>query len=200
MGYYLAGFDVVGVDHEPQPHYPFRFIKDDALEYLYKHGEEFDVVHASPPCQFATRASMQWRKEGRSYPNLIAPTRYLLLHIGVTYFIIENVVGSPLLNPIMLNGAMFGLRVKRDRLFETNFTIPPFQLPSQKGSVPMGRPFDARKGSVFYPVGHFSGVAEARIAMEIDWMNQSELSQAIPPAYTRFIGMALLLHHKGRYG
>ena len=192
MGYYRAGFRVVGVDHRPQPHYPFEFHQADALEYLAEHGAEYDAIHASPPCQFVTRASQQWRVAGKVYPNLIPSTREAIRTTGKLY-IIENVMGAPLLAPIMLTGGMFGLRVKRDRLFETNFRVAPIPQPKQQGpAVKMGRPFDARGGGSFYPVGHFSGVAEAREAMGIGWMTGAELTQAIPPAYTEYIGRQLL--------
>ena len=151
---------------------------------------DFDFIHASPPCQFVTYAASQWRKAGRTYPDLIAPTRQLLQAAGLPY-VIENVPRAPLINPIILTGAMFGLRVKRDRLFECSFDIPSSILPAEEKHGPpvkMGRPFNANLGETFYPVGHFSGVQAAREAMEIDWMTGKELSQAIPPAYTRFIG------------
>lgn len=193
-GYREAGFDyIIGVDIKPQPHYPFPFVQGDALEYVAKHGEWFDAIHASPPCQAYTHAGVQWRKEGREYPDLVAATREALKATRKPY-VIENVLGAPLENPIMLNGAMFGLRVMRDRLFETSFEMPFTLLPCQAKPIKMGRPFDARREGTFWPVGHFSGVQAARETMEIDWMTGNELSQAIPPAYTRYIGQYLLAH------
>jgi len=195
VGYHRAGFEVFGVDNDPKPlrHYPFPHICADALEYCCEHGHEYDAIHASPPCQFATRAGAQWRRAGREYPKLIEQTRAALKATGLPY-IIENVPGAPLENPIMLNGAFFGLRVKRDRLFETNWPIAQPRLPIQEPPVKMGRPFDARRSGTFWPVGHFSGVPEARKAMGIEWMTQGELAQAIPPAYTEWIGKALLAY------
>lgn len=192
VGYYRAGFDVFGVDNDPKPlrHYPFPHVCADALEYVAEHGNEFDAIHASPPCQFVTRAAGQWRKAGREYPDLIQPMRQALKAPGCPY-IIENVRGAPLIDPVMLNGAMFGLRVKRDRLFETNWPIAPFILPPQERPIKEGRPFDVRRPGTFYPVGHFSGVAAAREAMGIDWMTRAELAQAIPPCYTQWIGVQL---------
>ncbi len=191
MGYSRAGFtEIVGVDNRPQKHYPFTFVLGDALEYVAEHGQEFDAIHASPPCQWITRAAMQWRKAGVVYPALLSATREALL--GRLY-VIEQPVGSVLWNPIKLNGAFFGMRVKRDRYFESNVLFSQPLLPPQEAGQKMGRPWDARNGQLFYPVGHFSGVAEARAVMGIDWyMTQGEIAQAIPPAYTEFIGKQLL--------
>ena len=199
VGYHRAGFtEIVGIDNRPQKHYPFSFVQADALEYLSQHGEEFDAIHASPPCQWITRAAAQWRKAGKQYPELVGPTRTLLIKLGRPY-IIEQPVGSVLHEPLLLNGAMFGLRVRRNRYFETRPVIPFHLLPQDERATKTGRPFDARKGQIFYPVGHFSGVAEAREAMGIDWyMTQDEVAQAIPPAYTEFIGKALLAELRRR--
>ncbi len=104
VGYARAGFEVEGVDIEPQPHYPFKFYQADAFDFPL---EGYDAYHASPPCQFASRATQQWRAEGREYINHIPATRVLLIGIGKP-FVIENVVGEPYLkNPLKLNGAFF---------------------------------------------------------------------------------------------
>lgn len=124
-GYRLAGFDVTGVDIKPQPKNPHRFFLADALEFLEWHGHEYDAVHASPPCQEYTKAGKQWRKEGRKYPDLIAATREALQKLGKPW-VIENVPGSPLQNPILLNGSVFEIKVHRPRFFEASF--PPAQL------------------------------------------------------------------------
>ena len=190
MGYYRAGFDdITGVDIAPQPNYPFTFVLGDALEYVTEHGAEFDVIHASPPCQAYSMAGQQWRAEGREYPDLVAETRRLLIETGKPY-VIENVPGAPLINPTVLNGAMFGLLVERTRLFECSFEMPLVLLPQNKKPVKMGRPI--KDGDVIQPVGHFSGIAYAKEQMEIDWMTQGELAQAIPPAYTEFIGRQII--------
>jgi len=191
-GYAQAGFEVVGVDIEPQPHYPYEFHQADALQFIADHGHEFDAIHASPPCQDYTWASIQHKKNGKKYPDLLAPTRDALIKTGLPY-VIENVVGAPLLNPIVLNGLFFGLRVRRTRLFEMNFEIPFFLIPKE------GRSFfrKGRKnkdGDIVVPVGHFSNIAYVRKVMGIDWMNQEELANAVPPAYTEFIGNILLQH------
>lgn len=191
MGYHQAGFDVVGVDINPQPNYPFTFVQGDALEYLGLYGHRYDAIHASPPCQFATEASQVWRAKGKHYENLIPDTREALKKTCKPY-VIENVPGAAkwLINPVYLNGAMFGMLVHRERLFECSFEVPLLLLPQLKKPVKMGRPVKA--GDVIQPVGNFSGVEYARNQMGISWMSQRELAQAIPPAYTKYIGGLLL--------
>lgn len=188
MGYYQAGFEVVGVDINPQPHYPFEFHQADALELLL---DGFDVIHASPPCQAYSKASQQWRKAGKIYPDLIEPTRKLLKASGKPY-IIENVLSAPLINPIVLNGAFFNLKVRRVRAFECNFKMPYIVLPKD-APAPFRRGRPIREGiDAITPVGHFSNVKYAQKEMGIDWMGQKELAQAIPPAYTEYIGKQLM--------
>ena len=191
MGYHRAGFEVVGVDINPQPHYPFEFHRADALEFCAAHWSEFDVIHASPPCQHYTKASKQWRLSGIEYPDLIAETRAALQTTGKPY-IIENVPDSPLINPLWLNGWHFGLLVHRLRGFESSLSVyaPSIELPSDWKPVKMGRPIN--DGDIICPVGHFSGVAYARQQMGIDWMTRDELSQSIPPAYTEWLGRQII--------
>lgn len=189
VGYYRAGFEVVGIDIAPMPHYPFEFHRADALEYCAAHGAEFDAIHASPPCQAYTKSTKQWRAAGRDYPDLISQTRDALTKFCKPY-IIENVPGAPLRNPVLLNGHLFGLFVHRPRLFECNFDIPLVLLPQGEKPIKMGRAVSS--GDVIQPVGHFSGADYARSQMGIDWMTVSELAQAIPPAYTEFIGSHLM--------
>jgi len=187
VGYARAGFEVVGVDIDPQPHFPFEFHQGDALTYPL---EGFDAYHASPPCQAYSMAGQQWRAKGIEYPDLIGQTRELLKATGLPY-VIENVLGAPLLNPVKLNGAMFGMRVRRTRLFETSFSMPLILCPKEeRSSFRTGRP--VREGDIVTPVGHFSNVPYIKRQMGIDWMTAAELSQAIPPAYTEFIGKYLL--------
>lgn len=188
-GYAQAGFDVTGVDHEPQPRYPFRFVQADALEYVEAHGHEFDLIAASPPCQ-AHMTLRHWTK--REYPDLIPATRAALVATGKPY-IIENVPGAPLVNPITLCGSMFGLRVIRHRIFECNPLIwwPPGRCSHPKGAV--GRRGNEGTREWITVTGHFSNIPKARAAMGgLDWMNQAELAQAIPPAYTRWLGEQML--------
>jgi DNA (cytosine-5)-methyltransferase 1 len=188
MGYSRAGFEVVGVDIKPQPHYPFEFHQADALDVLKDSGlsEDFDAIHASPPCQAYTNAQ---RIRGREHPDLIGPVRELLHAIGLSY-VIENVPGAPLRDPTLLCGAMFSLGVYRHRLFETSFPLP-FSIHAHgQRQAKMGR----RSGpdEVIQVVGHFADVGTARRAMGIDWMTRDELAQAIPPAYTEWIGRQLI--------
>lgn len=188
MGYHRAGFEVVGVDIAPQPHYPFEFVQGDALEYLAEHGHEFDAIHASPPCQAFTRAQ---KIMGNTHPDLVEPTRDALVRLGRPW-IIENVEGSPLRDPVMLCGTMFsGLRVYRHRLFESNVLL---SAPEHGAHVAplrkMGRPPQA--GDFMHVVGNFSGVDYARDAMGIDWMVRDELREAIPPAFTEHLGRQLM--------
>ena len=212
MGYSRAGFEVVGVDHLPQKHYPFEFHQADALEYLAEHGREFDVIHASPPCQrFSTMRKGRWRD--REHQDLIFPTRVSLLKQGRPY-IIENVPGAPLVDPLTLCGTMFGLQTKhgsqlrRHRICECTFPValtPPCQ--HQIGASVIGvygggqHPQRRRIPKTIGVYGHSGGsskrdyldfscftVNDRRAAMGIDWMTGAELSQAIPPPYTEWIG------------
>lgn len=187
-GYARAGFEMTGVDIEPQTRYPFRFVLSDALEYVEAHGHEYDFIHASPPCQAHTSLRGRW---GREYADLISVTRAALIATGKPY-IIENVPGAPLLNPITLCGSMFGLKVIRHRLFETSPVIwwPPGQCEHPFGAV--GRQGHRAKGEWMTVTGHFSDVPKAQRAMGIDWMTQSELAQAIPPVYTQWIGEQII--------
>lgn len=196
MGYYQAGFEVVGVDIKPQPRYPFKFIQADALEFIAANGHKFDVIHASPPCQsYSVSAPLS----NGNHPRLIEATRAALIATERPY-VIENVPGAPLLNPIILNGAMFGLLVHRNRLFELSINIPFFLLPPTGKPVKMGRKI--KRGDIIQPVGNFSGVEYAREQMGIGWMTQKELAQAIPPAYTKWIGEQLIaiLKRQPNYG
>lgn len=180
---------MTGVDIEPQPKNPHTFVLADALEYVKAHGHEYDAIHASPPCQAYTKACKQWRKQCRDYPDLIAATREALSATGKPW-VIENVPGAPLRNPILLNGSTFGIKVHRPRLFEASFPLEQPDTPPMK-PVKMGRPI--REGDIVQPVGHFSGVRYAAREMGLPWMGQSELAQAIPPIYTQWIGNQLMI-------
>ncbi len=195
VGYHRAGFDVVGVDVKPQPNYPFEFHRADAMTYPL---DGFDAIHASPPCQAYSAGRNIWkgRLPDDRHPDLVPPTRARLTAAGVPY-VIENVIGAPLVNWTMLCGDMFGLGVKRHRLFETPFVIwnPPIcrqQHPDFFVSV-FGDGAKARKTGRGFPKTNVVH-ADASAAMGIDWMKRDEMSQAIPPAYTAFIGEQLLEH------
>lgn len=192
-GYRRAGFDVTGVDNQPQPKNPHRFILADAVAYLAEHGHEYDCVHASPPCQAFTKAQ---RLRHRLHPDYIAPVRELLLSLGKPY-VIENVPGAPLNNPVELCGTMFGLRLYRHRLFETNWPlVAPAHPKHVAPQVKMGRP--AAAAQMIQPVGNFSGVAEARSVMEMPWASRDGLREAIPPVYTEYVGTQLMTLHRAR--
>ena len=184
MGYHRAGFDVVGVDIEPQPRYPFEFHQADALSYPL---DGFDAYHASAPCQDHTPLAALVGSHGTGW--MLAATRERL---AGRVFVLENVPGAPMRTDLMLCGKMFGLRVKRHRLFETHgfAAVAP---PHPRHTVPTAskqrrqRWAEGWDVSVTGDVGTYLGPE----AMGIDWMTGNELSQAIPPAYTELIGKAL---------
>lgn len=193
MGYDRAGFDVIGVDIEPQPSYPFEFVHGDAIEYLERHGREFDAIHASPPCQRYSVAR-HIHQSGNRHPDLISPCRDELRQTGRPW-IMENVRGAPMQSAILLCGLMFGLRVLRHRLFESSLVLLAPDHPRRpKGNLTnscLGYS-TGREGFVCVAGHNFVREAGAR-AMGIDWMkSRHELAQAIPPAYTEFIGRQLL--------
>jgi DNA (cytosine-5)-methyltransferase 1 len=195
-GYDLAGFDVTGIDKDPQPRYPYRFIQGDAVAFIREHGAEFDFIHTSPPCQHDSECQ---RIQGRHHPDLIAPTRAALETTGRPW-VIENVRGAvpKLHRPVMLCGGMFGIATYRHRFFETGggFTLttpphPEHTAPQAK----MGRPIPP--GHFGQYVGNFSGVPQARTVMGVPWMNRDGIRECIPPAYTRWIGQAALAQAAG---
>lgn len=188
----MAGFYVVGLDIDPQPNYiGDEFIQADALEYL-AHADlsRYAAIHASPPCQgYSSTRHLQ----GNDHPLLIEPVRELLRASDKPY-VIENVKGAPLApDAVMLVGSMFGLMTMRPRLFECSFSVP-FVLapPPAARHAKMGRP--PKEGEYVHVVGHVSNVPYCRDAMGISWMTQAELADAIPPAYTHWIGEHLMQH------
>lgn len=189
MGYHLAGFDVVGVDHNPQPHYPFEFIRADVLMLEPTFVAAFDAIHASPPCQRYSQAA-KLHANSTTHPDLVEPTRAMLDASGLPY-VIENVVGAPLETGIVLCGTMFGLPLIKHRCFEGNFPLFTLLPPCNHTNV--------------YDPWHGAGrsAEKFRAAQETPWIPSSggasrkrgetgDLSNAIPPAYTRFIGGELL--------
>ena len=187
MGLKQAGFDVTGVDIEPQPDYPFRFVQADALAFDLS---GFDFVWASPPCQAFTA----YKRNARVRPslNLIPQTRQKLEASGLP-FVIENVVGAPLRDPVQLCGSSFGLDVRRHRLFETNFRVdaPPCD---HEWQTPRFTPASNRKNlRRTVEVGVWRIPLDVqRKAMGIDWLPLKKLSQAVPPAYAKFLASAWL--------
>lgn len=186
MGYHLAGFEVVGVDIAPQPNYPFEFHQVDALEFSWK---EFDAIHASPPCQAYTTMSKVWK---RDHPDLVAETRDYLTDSGLPW-VIENVPGAPVWPDIVLCGTQFGLgangrELRRHRLFESNFALTQDE-PCRHETRPLGV---YGHGGGQQTRGYMGTADECREAMGIDWGNRDEVGQAIPPAFTEFIGHQLM--------
>lgn len=193
-GYALAGFDVTGVDIEPQPNYPFPFVQADALEVTLS---SFDVVHASMPCQRWTAYGRRRGVVNERWPDLIGPLRERLVAWGGPY-VLENVPGAPLRDPITLCGSMFGLDVRRHRLFESNvaLTAPACAHHLQTPRFAPATNRSNLRSTVEVGVWRIPlGVQQA--AMGVDWMTREELSQAIPPAYTRHIGRQLRVHLDG---
>jgi DNA (cytosine-5)-methyltransferase 1 len=191
-GYQRAGFRVTGVDISPQPRYcGDEFHQADAIGFVTAHlaliRRMFVFVHASPPCQFGSDTQ---RIQGNDHPNLIPGTRDALELTGLPY-VIENVEGSRehLRRPITLCGTMFGLHTYRHRLFESGggFTLPHPGHPRHRvHTVKMGRPL--KDGDFYHAVGNFSNVPYVRRDMEMPWASRDGLREAIPPAYTRWIG------------
>jgi DNA (cytosine-5)-methyltransferase 1 len=211
-GYADAGFEVVGVDIKPQPNYPFEFFQADALETLVNYmsrrsGRDFDAIHASPPCQRYSRGTPADKRDG--HPDLIAPVRELLQQTGLPY-IIENVEGSPLVDPVLLCGSAFELYgtdldgepvwLKRHRLFEiAGFDVPEPGCSHPKGmrtagahggGGTVGRSYD-RRGR---PRGYVPMDSVLRDLFRIDWMTGREIRQAIPPIFTDYAGTHLRQH------
>lgn len=198
-GYELAGFTTIyGVDINPQKHYPYPFSKLDAVVALEEavDKQDFDFIHASPPCQ---KFSTLNKVNKRQYPDFISKIRELLNEIGIPY-IIENVPNSPLLNPVQLCGGYFGLGIpgyylKRHRWFESNLDIKGTPCNHFEkyavgvyGHGPWNNNHEAQKDRG----GYQANAAEKAQALGIDWMNRNELSQAIPPAYTEYLGKQVL--------
>ena len=191
MGYHRAGFEIVGVDINPQPHYPFEFHQADALTFPF---DGFDAIHASPPCQQFTAYRRRGDGVGDGYPNLISIVRVLLRDAGVPY-IIENVPGAPLQSYVQLCGTGFGLLVERHRWFETNFTLPGMPCAHGRNTPRFPQATNRRNLRRTVEIGVWRiPLPVQQWAMEIDWMTREELSEAIPPAYTEFIGGYLLDH------
>jgi DNA (cytosine-5)-methyltransferase 1 len=226
MGYARAGFlDIVGVDRHPMPRYPFAFVQGDALEYLAAHGDEFDVIHASPECQGYSPITPARTRS--TYLRLVTEVRQRLTALGRP-FVIENVMGArhEMRHPLLLCGSMFDLKtpcqaeLRRHRLFESNillmspghcqhgkrtimvngheFRNEALQMQHRRtitvtGSTPQRNVVRNQKRETF-------SIADARIAMGISWMTRTELSQAIPPAYTEWIGQQLITTFRAQYG
>lgn len=195
-GYWAAGFMVVGVDNVRQRRYPFPFLYMDAFDAVEQFGGRVDAIHASPPCQaysITNRKVQESRRRGRV--DLVAQTREALQALGKPY-IIENVIGAPLIDPVLLCGTMFGIRTYRHRLFETNFPVDvPLHPKHVARSARLGHA--PREGEFLQCVGHFSGLQLALDEFKVPWMSRDEVSQCIPPAYSWWVGKCLLSHMTG---
>jgi DNA (cytosine-5)-methyltransferase 1 len=207
MGYHRAGFEVVGVDLRPQPRYPYEFIQGDAIDLIREIGAGFDAIHASPPCQAYSATRTIWNNK-KDHPDLLAPTRDALEKVGRPW-VIENVPGAPMSAHVTLCGSMFGLVVgewelRRHRLFELGgfyVLAPPCRHRQPVLGVYGGHARDRRRtigvyghggGKSMKGQGNSAPIAVAKEIMGIDWMTAAEISQAIPPAYTEFLGKHLL--------
>ena len=199
MGYYRAGFDVIGIDKDFHPDYPFPMVIGDAMHYLTdaKWMSMFDAAHASPPCP---RYSLATPAENREdHPDLVPPVREALVAWGGPW-VIENVPGAPLRHPLVLCGSSFGLRVRRHRLFESDVFLMGPSCNHRAQGTPVGvygqhadKKQHFRPGTTLSRAVKATSVADAQDAMGIDWMNDwSDLADAIPPAYTEHIGAQLI--------
>lgn len=206
-GYHRAGFDVVGVDVEPQKRYPFDFVCADFFEFVRDHGHEFDAIHASPPCKPYTQMRSLARLSRKASPaaGLIPECRTILRTLGKP-FVIENVPGArgELQSPLLLCGSSFGLDVRRHRLFESNVLLHGLHCAHHRQELRFPPTGPTRTGKMRVITVTTGGtlqsgisVAQKRAAMGIDWMTGEELGDAIPPAYTQHIGEQLIWHLEG---
>jgi DNA (cytosine-5)-methyltransferase 1 len=187
--------EVVGVDINPQPRYPFTFVQGDALEYLAAHGREFDFIHASPPCQGYSHLTP--KKNKVDHERIIPAVRDLIIAAGKPYAI-ENVGGAreDLLNPVMLCGSMFGLRTRRHRFFETSHpVIAPRACDHSEIPLLVTTASKASRQKRLALGMQAKTVNNAPAAYGIDWMGFRELKEAIPPAYTRYLAETMILHN-----
>jgi DNA (cytosine-5)-methyltransferase 1 len=192
-GYVMAGFDVVGVDIVKKKSYPYEFYKANAIEVLKdkKFIAGFDIIHASPPCQFYSITGNLMRAQGKttSKPDLLAEVRDLLIATSKPY-IIENVPGAPMTG-ITLCGSMFGLKVRRHRIFESSMPLMTLECDHKSQGRPVGV-----YGSINDEIPKGGRTAktllEGQLAMGIDWLGWGDLKESIPPAYTKYLGEQVL--------
>jgi DNA (cytosine-5)-methyltransferase 1 len=191
-GYARAGFEVTGIDVKHGKRYPFTYIKGDVRDYLDPEFlQQFDVIAASPPCQSFSATKHLRNAQGKSTTktNMIPMVRDALM-MANRFYVIENVPNAPLINPIQLCGSAFGLKVRRHRLFESNFKLKGTECHHKQQGKPVGI-YGSMRDEI--PNGGHTAktMAEANEAMGIDWMIWGELVESIPPAYTHYIGQQL---------
>jgi len=196
-GYHLAGFtEIVGVDIQKQKRYPFEFIQADALEIMQdlEFLKSFDAIVASPPCQTHSATKHLRNAQGRETTklDLIPETRAALKLSGKPY-IIENVPGAPLINPTLVCGSHFGLKVRRHRIFESNIELIGTKCEHKQQGRPIGV-YGRLRDNIPSGGKTAESIEQAREAMGIDYMIWTELVEAIPPAYTEFLGKQLMEH------
>lgn len=201
VGYARAGFEVVGVDIKPQPNFPFEFVQDNAMNVPWS---GYDVIHASPPCQAFTQMSARWRGKGTradTHPDFLTPVlRRLYERFPKAIWVVENVQGARKVmgtDTITLHGGMFGLGVHRPRVFKINgaLVLTPKDAATRSpigvyGTYPDGR-WTYRYRNNKSLIRSAKSLEEARAVMGIDWMTWKEIREAIPPAYTEFLGLQL---------
>jgi len=193
MGYFNAGFDVVGIDNKPHKDYPFIMVVADVMDLTPDYLQQFDLIHASPPCQPFTSLMKLAHAQGKqtNKPDLLKPTRRLLRASGVNY-IIENVPGAPLRNPVQLCGSSFNLKVRRHRLFESYLKLKGSKCDHKTQGRPIGV-YGSMKDEIPNGGKTATNVNEARNAMGISWaMKWGDLVEAIPPIYTEYLGKQAL--------
>ncbi len=190
VGYYQAGFEVFGVDLKHGKRYPYTYLRADVLDVLRdeEYLQQFDVIHASPPCQTHSITKHLRNAQGKSTSkvDLIPETRAALIATGKPY-IIENVMGSPLIDPIMLCGSAFGLKVRRHRIFESNLKLQGTICNHKEQGRPVGI-YGSLRDEIPKGGKTAESIDEARQAMDMPWAIWSELVEAIPPAYTKYLG------------
>jgi DNA (cytosine-5)-methyltransferase 1 len=180
MGYYLAGFDVVGVDNRPMPNYPFPFYQADGLDFVATRGHEYDLIHGSWPCERYANVT-KWRGRPADHPDLLGPGRKVMQATGRPW-VIENVPEAPLRHDYLLCGSQFGLNVKRHRAFETSWA----------GGGDLVAPCWHHKALLAF---EHKGERAYADAMGCTWMTNLEARKAVPPAYSEWIGRQFLAHH-----
>ena len=192
MGYAKAGYEVVGMDIKHGKRYPFEYIRRDVMTLRPEDLEGFDLIHASPPCQTYSVTKHLRIAQGKSTnkQDLLAQVRSLLIVSEIPY-VIENVKGAPLIDPVQLCGSAFGLKVRRHRLFESSMELRGTDCHHKEQGKPVGI-YGSMRDEI--PGGGHTAktMPEAHAAMGINWMIWGELVEAIPPAYTHYIGQQIM--------